>query len=361
MYMSGKLAIDPNLLATTRRKPTKGFRRFAEILTAGLIAEREVHQTFSALSILQEINGVLRSLGITDVVRFTKDNTVIYEDPDSHDTDDMRLVLDRVSQDSRSRSSSIFQTMSLLLEHHLPEITLVIEVRIRRTHAIGEDPIQIIVNGLAAAFSQQEKDTAAVNLDRSFEDQLGYNAFSDHFRDQFDDFMQELEDAVRRHMRVDQVRRRLEAKIVRPQQDQSTVAAFGSRGDSPSSASRGSDPVFQRYDATSDAFAYCWIWSTMMNSHDIRHQDVTIVDERGGAVGMIDGEGQAHDAIDRADSAFTDSDDANRNIVDTDTDAGLSGWLSSFGGFGDSDSGGDSTCGGSSCGGSSCGGGCGGD
>jgi len=356
MYMSGTLAIDPNLLATTRRKPTKGFRRFAEILTAGLTAEREVHQTFSALSILQEINSVLRSLGISDVVRFSKDNTVIYEDLESHDTDDLRLVLDHVSQDSRSRSSSIFQTMSLLLEHHLPEIALVIEVRIRRTHAIGEDPIQIIVNGLASSFSQQEKDTAAVNLDRSFEDQLGYNAFTDHFRDQFDDFMQKLEDAVRRHMQVDQVRRRSEAKIVRPQQDKSTVAAFGSRGDS--SRSRSSDPVFQRFNATSDAFAYCWIWSTMMNSHDIRPQGVTIVDESGGAVGMIDSDGQQHDAMDRADSAFTDSDDASRNIVDVDTDtgSGLSGWLSSFGGFSDSDAGGDS-----SCGGSSCGGGCGGD
>jgi hypothetical protein len=125
------------------------------------------------------------------------------------------------------------------------------------------------------------------------------------------------------------------------------VAAFGSRG---------SDPVFQRFDDTSDAFAYCWIWSTMMNSHDIRPQDVTMVDERGGAVEMIDGDGQQHDARDRSDSAFTDSDDASRNIVDTDPSAGLSGWLSSFGGYSDSDSGGDS-----SCGGSSCGGGCGGD
>lgn len=117
-------------------------------------------------------------------------------------------------------------------------------------------------------------------------------------------------------MRVDRVRRRSEAKIVRPQQDQSIVAAFGSRG---------SDPVFQRFDDTSDAFAYCWIWSTMMNSHDIRPQDVTMVDERGGAVEMIDGDGQQHDARDRSD-------------------------------YNDSDSGGDS-----SCGRSSCGGGCGGD
>lgn len=358
MYMSGKLAIDPNQLANVRRKPTKGFRRFAEILTIGLIAEHEVHQTFSALSILQEINLVLRSLGITDVVRFTKDDTVIYEDPDSNDTDDMSLVLDRVSQDSRGFTASIFDSMSLLLEHHLPEITLVIEVRIQRTHAIGERPIQIIVNGLASSFSQEEKDTAAENLSRSFEDQLGYNAFTDHFRDQFDEFMQQLEDAVRRHMQVDKVQRGSEAKIVRPAQNNATAAAFATSDDSPSSASRDSDPVFQRFGATSDAFAYCWIWSSLMSSHDIQPHDVTIVDEQGDAVGVVDSEGLEHDASSQIDSSFTDSDDASRNITDTDTDAssGFSGWLSSFGGFGDSDSGG----GDSSCGGSSCGGGCGG-
>jgi hypothetical protein len=189
MYMSGKLAVDPSQMANVRRKPSKGFRRFAEILTAGMIAEHEVHQTFSALSILQEVNCVLRSLGITDVVRFTKDDTVVYEDSDSEDTDDMQVVLDRLSQESRSISGSVFESMSLLLEHHLPNITLVIEVRIQRTHAVGHQPIQILVNGLASSFSQDEKDAAAEKLSRSFEDQLGYNAFADDFRNQFDEFM----------------------------------------------------------------------------------------------------------------------------------------------------------------------------
>jgi len=355
MYMSGKLTIDPNKLANVRRKPSKGFRRFAEILTVGLIAEHEVHQTFSALSILQEVNSVLRSLGITDVVRFTKDDVIVYEDPDSIDTDDMRLVLDRVAQDSRSFSSAIFNKMSLLVEHHLPEITLVIEVRIQRTHAIGQQPLQIIVNGLASSFAKEEEDAAAEKISQSFEDQLGYNAFTDHFRDQFDDFMQELEEAVRRHMQVDEVQRTSEAKILRPnQQDnaagQNTAAAFSSSGDSQSS--RHSEPVFQRYDSTSDAFAYCWMWSTLMNTHDIQPHDVTIVDEQGDEVGTVDSEGLEHDATEHADSAFTDSDDASRNIVDTDTSSGFSGWLSSFGDSGDSDSGGG--------GDSSCGGGCGG-
>lgn len=357
MYMSGKLAINPSQIAHVRRKPTKGFRRFAEILTAGLIAEHEVHQTFSALSILQEINGVLRSLGITDVVRFTKDNTVIYEDPDSDNTDDMRMVLDRVSQDSRGFSGSLFESMSLLLEHHLPAITLVIEVRVQRTHAVGVQPIQIVVNGLAASFSQEAKETAAENLSRSFEDQLGYNAFADDFRNQFDEFMQQLEDAVRRHMQVDKVQRASEAKIVRPQQDSSTSAAFASSGAAPGSASQNSDPVFQRFGAASDAFAYCWIWSSLMNSHEIQPHDVTIVDEQGEAVGVVDSDGLEHDASSHTDSTFTDSDDASRNITDTDTSSGFSGWLSSFGDSGDIDSGGG---GDSSCGGSSCGGGCGG-
>lgn len=360
MYMSGKLAIDPSNLINIRRKPTKGFRRFAEILTIGLIAEHEVHQTFSALSILQEVNSVLRSLGITDVVRFTKDDVVVYEDPDSNDTDDMRVVLDRVAKDSRA-FSSIFNTMSLLVEHHLPEITLVIEVRIQRTHAIGQRPIQIIVNGLASSFSQEEDETATEKMSQSFEDQLGYNAFTDHFREQFDDFLQELEDAVERHMQVDKVRRSSEVKILRPnsqnnQAGRNTAAAFSSSGDS--APSQHSDPVFQRYDSTSDAFAYCWMWSTLMNTHDIQPQDVTIVDEQGSEVGVVDSDGQEHDAGGSAEWAFTDSDNTSRNITDTGTGSGFSDWLSSFGGFDGSDGGGG---GDSSCGGSSCGGGCGGD
>jgi hypothetical protein len=274
----------------------------------------------------------------------------------------MRLVLDRVESDSRGFASTIFNTMSLLVEHHLPEITVVIEVRIQRTHAIGQCPIQIIVNGLASTFSQEEE-TAMEKMNQSFEDQLGYNAFTDHFREQFDDFMQELEEAVGRHMQVDKVRRSSEAKILRPNPQnepagRNTAASFSSSGNSLSS--QNSDPVFQRYDSTSDAFAYCWIWSTLMNTHDIQPQDVTIVDEGGSAIGVVDGEGQEHDAAGSSDSAFTDSDDASRTIADTDTNtgSGFSDWLSSFGGFdgGDAGGGGDS-----SCGGSSCGGGCGGD
>jgi hypothetical protein len=95
-----------------------------------------------------------------------------------------------------------------------------------------------------------------------------------------------------------------------------------------------------------------------MNTHDIHPQDVTIVDEGGGAIGVVDSEGQEHDAAGLPDSALTDSDDASRNIADTDTGSGFSDWLSSFGGFDGSDGGGG---GDSSCGGSSCGGGCGGD
>jgi hypothetical protein len=94
-----------------------------------------------------------------------------------------------------------------------------------------------------------------------------------------------------------------------------------------------------------------------MSSHDIQPHDVTIVDEQGESVGVVNSDGLEHDASSNFDSTFTDSDNASRNISDTDTSSGFSGWLSSFGGFGDSDAGGG---GDSSCGGSSCGGGCGG-
>jgi len=47
MYMNGFVDIDPSHLTEIRRKPTKGFRRFAEILTLGVLSEKEERETFT--------------------------------------------------------------------------------------------------------------------------------------------------------------------------------------------------------------------------------------------------------------------------------------------------------------------------
>jgi hypothetical protein len=148
MYFSSTMAIDPSQLSHTRRKPTKGFRRLAELLTLNLLSQTEEHETFTAMSILQELNVVFRSIGITDVVKITKDGQVLYDDSDGSDDDDFGRALDALRTADQAAPNAVFQTLSLLLEHQLENLSLILEVHIQRVHAAGTCPIQLLINGL---------------------------------------------------------------------------------------------------------------------------------------------------------------------------------------------------------------------
>jgi len=366
MYLSGYVDIDPSHATEVRRKPTKGFRRFAEMLTGGALSQQEEHETFTALSILQEINIVLRSLNITDVVRFTKDNIVVYDDQDGQSSDDMGIVIETISRES-GLGDRVFESMSLLLEHHLPDITLVIDVRINRTHFVGGYPIRIAVNGLATELQAQSESALNDKLEKAFVNQDSYTALETKLREQFDSFMIGLELVIRQKMMIDDVRYSTQVNIVRPRTDEHGQSGSSSSSDSASN----SDPVFQRYHSGSDAFLYCWLWSSMMHSHGTHVQDATIVDEQGqhlmtvGEEGFNAGESTAMDPsvpFDQSDASMFDSsaalgDDSTSRMSGfsgEDNASSGSSWLDSFG-FGDS-SGSDSGSGFNSCGGG-CGGG----
>jgi len=379
MYMNGYIDIDPSHLTQVRRKPTKGFKRFAEILTLGLLSEKEEQETFTAVAILQEINVALRSLNVTDVVRFTKDDVVIYDDEESRDPDDMKIVLQGLSRQS-GPGQAVFESLALMLEHHLAEITLIIEIRIRRTHHVGGFPIQIAVNGLASEFQNQSSGQSLDDrLEQVFADEESYKATEAKLREQFDNFMSQLEWAVRQKMSIEDMRRNSFLKIVRPNGPNGpsrpeTASAFAGNDTTPTASSY-TDPVFQRYQSTSDSFAYCYLWSSMMHSHGTHVSDARIVDEQGSPLMTVGDAG-----FNAADSTaldpeipFAESDASEFAEVDSDfsldpnKSSGFFGdeasdgssWLDSFsfgdgGGFDGGDSGGDG-------GASSCGGGCGGD
>lgn len=368
MYLKGFVDIDPSHLTEIRRVPTKGFRRFAEIISGGLLSEKEEHETFTAVAILQEINVALRSLGITDVVRFTNDDQVIYDDQGGEDTDDMAVVIEKLSQERTPANREQFRTLSLLLEHHLPDITLIIEARIQRTHMVGMYPIQLIVNGLASKFNADTETSLQERLDETFADAETYATFESDLRTQFDTFMESLASAIRTKMKVTDVRQSTQLNILRPRNEESDKRSPNDAAANFDSAPSQSDPVFQRYQSDSNAFAYCWLWSHMMHSNGTHVHDAVIVDDQGQHLKTVGEEGfnaadstlldssiPLSEAASGFDSSFLDSSDADTKMSTffsgAGDDAGGGSWLDSFSSGSDS-FGGDS---GSSC--SSCGGG----
>lgn len=364
------MTIDPSHLTQLRRKPTKGFRRFAELMTGNLISKREEHETFTALSILQEINVSLRSVGVTDVVKFSKDDQVLYDDQSSSQSDDMSVAINTLSN-QRTSSGESFSELSLLLEHHLATIAVIIEIKVSRVHEIGVYPIQISINGLdaelqAASGGQKLKD----QLDDIFSNQQSYDAYTESKKAEFEAFIVQLEEAFRGRMQIDNLHRRIYTNVVRP--GLTPARPVGTSAD-PNGAEA---PMLQRYHSSSDPMMYLWMWSSLMHSNNVYCHDTTIVNESGvpafsvGEEGFNAGEAATLDpeapfeapncpieAVEGVGGEVNEGTDFGLLGTEASADTSQSSWFDSFA-FGGDSSGHDA--GGGDAGGASCGGGCGG-
>ncbi len=386
MYLSATMTIDPNSLTQLRRKPTKGFRRFAELLTANLLSKKEEHETFTAISIMQELNVVLRSIGVTDVVKFTKDDQVLYDDSESTNSDDMEIALDSLTRD-RFADQTAFSYLSLLLEHHLQTLALIIEIRVSRVHDVGIYPIQISINALDTQMQATDGPNSLEDrLNEVFQSQQSYDSYTEAKRAEFDAFMQQLEEAFRSRMSIANLYSRVHANVIRPgltpAKNNRSTADAGSDASFDNSA-----PMLQRYQGgySDNSLLYMWMWSSMMHSNNMHCHHTTIVDERGkpafsvGEEGFNAGETTALDPetpFEKPDFPIEPVEGISGEVSDS-ADFGLFGgqggdtgssWFDSFS-FGDSvggdagsfgGDGGGGGDGGASCGGASCGGGCGG-
>jgi len=384
VYLSATMTIDPNHLTQLRRKPTKGFRRFAELMTGNLLSKREEHETFTALSIMQEINISLRSVGVTDVVKFTKDEQVLYEDQASTNSDDMPAAMDALPRGRMPQGDS-FSSLSLLLEHHLATIAVIIEIKVSRVHEIGVYPIQISVNGLDAELQTADSPkTLNDRLDGVFASQQTYDAYTESKKAEFEAFIEQLEQAFRSRMNIDNLHRRVYTNIVRPGLTPARPVT-GADADATVDGTTAHAPMLQRFHSGSDSLMYLWMWSSFMHSNNTYCHDTTIVTESGvpafnvGAEGFNAGEGSALDPeapfevpscpIEPVDGVGGEvNENTNFGLMDT-GDTSHSSWFDGFAFGGDSsghdggggDAGG-SACGGGDgggCGGGGCGGGCG--
>lgn len=363
MYLSGKITIDPSQLTHLDRvKPTKGFARFAHMLTGGLVTTQEERETFCAVTILQQINRVMRSLGIDNVVRLAKDETVFYQDTQGKEQD-IKEAFQSFSEKAHAEDIHGFNTLDLVLEHHTAELSFLIDIRIYRTHRVGEHPIQITINGIPRQLSELKNESDRGHLESIFDSQQTYDDFVTIQRDRFASFLVDMESAFQEHMKVDKVSVTSALKIIRPSQ------RVNRPDDVPRSSDTFYDPMYDDEHGFDDMFFFAWLWAELCHSNEIQCHDCTIVDSNGadilivGADGFQAGEGSTMNVDEpftppagsdiqvSTDNEFTaEISDSTRSfdfLGGMDTDSGS--WLSSISDSFDGGDGGGSSCGG--CGG----------
>lgn len=366
MYFSGKIEIDPSQMTLIKRvKPSKLFGKLLDTLTFGQLSKKQEQETFTALTILQQLNMGLRSMSIENVIRLAVDDYDFYLDEKGED-DDLSQAMFELKAKIDPLESEIFKTIYLVLEHLDNHLKYLIEISVERKHQVGEYPIGIKVNAVISDFKLRENETNEMLDNRIkflFANQEKYDQFIIENRNKFDHFLNEMELAIRKVIKVDDIKLTSATQIIRPKK----------RIASPENIKHEhhSQPLFFGYYGLDSYFYYSWMWSSMMYSHNIYTHDVNIVDELGNEVMSVGEEGfNAGESntlnIDSdfeppvtgdiqyfGDNEYSDNLDKNNLLADTSNvgqDSDSSSWLDDAGGGDDSAS--CSSCS-SSCGGCS--------
>lgn len=341
MYFSGKLTIDPAQLTRIQKiRPQKAFRRMLHHLTAGLVSDREEQETFTAVAILQQMNHAFRQMRMTDIIRLAHDDIDFYHDAEGK-KGDLKDALDQYDLTINEAMATVFRQLFLVLEHEQDEFYYLIEITINRTHTVGDYPIEIKVNGLLKEFKAGTATTEELKKQMTsvFATQETYDAFLRKRSATFEAFLYDLQVALQKAIRVDDVQVSYQRRMVAPQEKVSP------RRTRPAATGRDrSDPVFGDYYSTDDYFVYFLLWSDMAHDQHIHLHDTDILTEEGELLGTVGDE--AVDAADLAvlsenttyDEGMAGADElmeVKHEAYVTDTDS--SSWFDSDGGGGDSD------------------------
>ncbi|MFT4924267.1 MAG: hypothetical protein ACI8WB_000345 [Phenylobacterium sp.] len=350
MLFTSKISLQPKLeVITTRTAPTKIFAKMFHALTFGITSDKEKQQTFTAISMLQELNVVLRQQSINNIVRLAKDGNDFYYDAHSRDND-LGEAMKEFNMNTDHFEATLFNDLYLVLEHEDRQLRYLIEIEVKRVHKEDEMPININISGVIKNLSAQDGESEQALQQRVstlFSKKSAYEQYVKGFRTHFDGFSNNLEQAFRKLIRCEEVNHQHKVQVLRPRQLGKTCV----------SDKRCAPSVYHGYPGWDGAALYTFFWLSMMNDVGAEVMDLDVISDSSEVLLSV-----GEEAMDVAESTVFDSSIDQQDLAvvnDTDgfdvgsTDDDSSSWLS-FGG----DSGGDSgSCSGSSC--SSCGGGCG--
>lgn len=276
MYFENKINIHPDLESHTQRvRPTKFFAKMLVLLSAGLASKKEEIQTYTAVSILQSLNMVLRSVGVDNIVRISKDNLEIYYDTKG-EKGDLPKALERFTQEVDPIESEVFEDLRLVLEHEDHAFKYVIEIAILRRHPQGQAPIRITAHGVPGHFRRMpsENDTDLFKRMREgLETQSAYDRFQTDSRAHFDAFVDSIALALRAHLPIKSIDKETKTKVVRTKRKYSSSESDESIHDH--------SPMHRSYAGFDDWQLSMWMWSELCRDQNIHVQEVTLVDPNG--------------------------------------------------------------------------------
>ncbi|TAF65376.1 MAG: hypothetical protein EAZ55_08945 [Cytophagales bacterium] len=290
MYWSTKIQIDPS--QATRIEyvpPTNVFEKLFNYLTAGSLNQRKEHETFMVVTILQQFNAIFEALQISNMIRLSKDKMSYYFDEEGAE-EDLEEILGRVAQEEESlqeenkEEEALFSNLYMVLEHSDEVFNYLIQVNINRVHPVGEYPITLHINALLKCFEGENPTDIRASMVETLTDNETYARFLQEKRSTYISFLQQIEQAIRENIGVDDVRIESYEKIIAPRHPLKDFNQLHFWGDA------SLEPIYHGYFGFDKKFAQTWLWGEVCISQKISPNKCLLVNERGGVLADIDSE-----------------------------------------------------------------------
>ena len=345
MYFESTITIDPSQVTSIEKvKPTKAFKRMLYHLTKGGISEKEERETFTAISILQQLNKAFIQQGITNVIRLSHDDIDFYLDEQGLE-DDLKDAFDAYELKIDESMSTYFKQLVLVLEHEDDLFKFLLETKISKNHKIGDYPIEIKLTGLLKGLGKSNE-TVNSKVSKIFSTQQNYDNYKLEKLHDFTTYVDEFVLCIQKVINVDDVKSVIKTKIIVPKEK--VTSKHGIKHNRVNNYSG----LHYGYYGFDDYMLYSMMWSSIGCDHDLSHTDAYYESEEGNELGHME-------EVESSSSHFDDSTDFdNRSDLFSSADDTVSDSTSASGSWFESDSFGDSDSSDSSCSSScsSCGG-----
>lgn len=279
MYFWANVEIDPSEITVIKRVDNNELLgKLLKILTLGIASDKVEQETFTVISILQEIQMGLMRMGVNNVIRLAVDDYDYFFDDDATE-DDLHHAMFNLESEIEPMESQRFNKIELELEHHDDLFKYLFDITIVRKHKVGEYPIKITVNGLFREFEKRPKESISKLRERLlkiFRNQYDYDSFLHKMQEHFNSFMTEFEDSLSKFIKIDGIKKEFTRKIIRPSQV--------IKNDYKYTYSKETDPALHGYPGVEKYLYYCMIWASACFRNDINCANFLLIDEFGNSI-----------------------------------------------------------------------------
>jgi hypothetical protein len=276
MFLTADLQIDPSQITVIKRINNDNMLfKLYDILTANVENKSIEQETFTVISILNQIQMGLMRMNVDNVVRINVDNFDYFYDTEGveHDLFEAFISLEKKIDPMESQR---FNLLELVLEHEQDGIKYLIDVKIKRKHKVGEYPINIRINGaFEEMMIENDQDISFLKskMKPMFEDQNSYDRYVKEKELSFKSFINEFENTLSKFIKVNGIKLEFVNKILRPK-----LLVEGRRE---IRENKKADPFFHGFVGINRYMTYTLYWGSCCSNNNIHVKNFTLCDDYG--------------------------------------------------------------------------------